>query len=307
MIAAPLRFAGSRAVLLFAAILLLGLNGRAQEPQVVDTISIDTNLISVPVIVSDRDNRYVPDLKIEAFKLFDNQVEQKITYFDTGEEPLNVVLMLDTSFSTSGDLNDIKKAAKEFLKELRPQDRAMIVTFDWQFQKLSDLTNNRKQWDEAIKHTKVGKYPGTVLNDALMDVSKNVLQPVRGRKAIILLSDGEDRGSVVTDEDLLKTESEADAMIYSIYYQSAMQRLFGPGRGGGRHGGGFPGRRPFPFHHAAPPAPGGQQGPGRRGRRRDNEGMELMHQLADVTGGRFYEGEAKQLKDTFALIAEELR
>src|SRR5215831_6643310 len=256
MIAAPLRFAGSRAVLLFAAILLLGLNGRAQEPQVVDTISIDTNLISVPVIVSDRDNRYVPDLKIEAFKLFDNQVEQKITYFDTGEEPLNVVLMLDTSFSTSGDLNDIKKAAKEFLKELRPQDRAMIVTFDWQFQKLSDLTNNRKQWDEAIKHTKVGKYPGTVLNDALMDVSKNVLQPVRGRKAIILLSDGEDHGSVVTDEDLLKAESEADAMIYSIYYQSEMQRMFGPGGrhggggrggGGGGRGGGFPGRRPF--HH----------------------------------------------------------
>jgi len=85
-------------------------HGQSQEP--IDTIKIDTNLISVPVIVSDRENRYVRDLKVEAFRLFDNQVEQKIAFFDTGEEPLNVVLMLDTSLSTSGVLDDIRKAAK---------------------------------------------------------------------------------------------------------------------------------------------------------------------------------------------------
>ena len=125
-----MRPVGHRFGLILAVITLLAIPARAQEPQTVDTIRIDTNLISVPVIVSDRDNRYVPDLKVEAFKLFDNQAEQKIVYFDTGEEPLNVVLMLDTSLSTSGVLDDIRKAAKEFLKTLRPQDRAMIVTFD---------------------------------------------------------------------------------------------------------------------------------------------------------------------------------
>ena len=105
--------------------------------------------------------------------------------------------MLDTSFSTSGVLDDIKKAAKEFLKELRPQDRAMIVTFDWQMQKLSSLTSDRKELESGIKQAKVGKFPGTVLHDSLMDVSSHVLQPIRGRKAIILLSDGNDHGSVV--------------------------------------------------------------------------------------------------------------
>jgi VWFA-related protein len=287
--------------------MLLALPARSQEPKTVDTISIDTNLISVPVIVSDRDNRYVPDLKIEAFKLFDNQSEQKIVYFDTGEEPLNVVLMLDTSHSTAGVLDDIKKAAKEFLKNLRPQDRAMIVTFDWQFQKLTDLSSNRKQWEEGIKHTKVGRYAGTVLHDALMDISQNVLKPIRGRKAIILLSDGEDHGSVVNPEELIQAQSEADAMIYSIYYQPEGLRRFGPGRGGrGFPGGGFPGRRPFPFHHAAPQRPGGPQGRGRP-RRHGVDGIDLMQTLAEVTGGRFYEGETKTLKETFALIAEELR
>jgi VWFA-related protein len=268
---------------------------QSQEPQTTDTITIDTNLISVPVIVSDRDNRYVANLKVDAFRLFDNQVEQKITYFDTGEEPLNVVLMLDTSFSTSGVLDEIKKAAKEFLKDLRPQDRAMIVTFDWEIKKLSDLTNDRKQLEDAVKHAKGGKYAGTLVNDALMDVSTHVLQPIRGRKAIILLSDGEDHGSVTNPDDLLTTESEADAMIYSIYYRPEMQRMFGmPGRGG------FSGR---PFHHAMPQHPGPPQ---RRPQRR-NEGFELMQKLAEVTGGRFYQGETDELKGTFAMIAEELR
>ena len=269
---------------------------QSQEPQTADTITIDTNLISVPVIVSDRDNRYVANLKVDAFHLFDNQIEQKISYFDTGEEPLNVVLMLDTSFSTSGVLDDIKKAAREFLKDLRPQDRAMIVTFDWEVKKLSDLTNDRRQLEDAVKHAKVGKYAGTLLNEALMDVSTHVLQPIRGRKAIILLSDGEDHGSVTNVDDLITAESEGDAMIYSIYYRPEMQRMFGmPGRGG------FPGRR-HPFHHAMPQRPGRQQG-----RPRHNEGFELMQKLAEVTGGRFYQGETKELKETFALIAEELR
>lgn len=292
---------------ILATFLLAALTVQSQEPQTVDTISIDTNLISVPVIVSDRDNRYVPDLKIDAFHLFDNQIEQKITYFDTGEEPLNVVLMLDTSMSTSGVLKDIKKAAKEFLKDLRPQDRAMIVTFDWQYQKLSTLTNDRKELENAIKHAKVGKSLGTVLNDALMDVTTHVLQPIKGRKAIILLSDGEDHGSVVDPDYLIKSESEADAMIYSIYYQSELMRFFGdrPGRGpgGGRGRGRGRGR---PFHHATPQRPGGPQGRGRPPWRQD-EGRELMEKLSQVTGGRFYQGETKKLNDTFALIAEELR
>jgi VWFA-related protein len=194
-------------------------------------------------------------------------------------------------------LDDIRKAAREFLKDLRPQDRAMIVTFDWEINKLSDLTDNRKQLEAAIKHAKGGKYAGTLLRDALMDVSTHVLQPIRGRKAIILLSDGEDHGSVTNTDDLLTAESESDAMIYSIYYRPEMQRIFGmPGRGG------FPGRH-RPFHHAMPQRPGPPQGRPRR----HNEGLELMQKLAEVTGGRFYQGETDELKETFALIAEELR
>ena len=272
-------------------------NAGAQEP--VDTIKIDTNLISVPVIVSDRENRYVPDLRVDAFRLFDNHVPQKISYFDTGEEPLNVVLMLDTSLSTSGVLDDIKKAAKAFLKELRPQDRAMIVTFDWRMQKLSTLTSDHKELESAIKHAKVGKEAGTVLLDSVLEISTQVLQPIRGRKAIVLLSDGEDHGSQVTSSDLLTSQSESDAMIYSIYYQPELFRIFGRDR----NGQGPPTPPRWRFHHAQPQWPRR----GRRGRGPRVDGAELMEKLSEVTGGRFYQGETKNLKDTFALIAEELR
>ena len=180
----------------------------------------------------------------------------------------------------------------------------MIVTFDWEYQKLSTLTSDRKGLENAIKHAKVGKSLGTVLNDALMDVTTHVLQPIRGRKAIILLSDGEDHGSVVNPDDFIKSEAEADAMIYSIYYQSGLMRFFGDRRD--RRRGRLRGRGRGPFHHASPQRPGGPQGRGRPPWRQD-EGIELMRKLAEVTGGRFYQGETKTLKDTFVLIAEELR
>jgi len=129
---------------------------------------------------------------------------------------------------------------------------------------------------------------------------------VRGRKAIILLSDGEDHGSEVTSDALLTSQAEGDAMIYSIYYQPEFQRFL-DNRPHEFPGGRFPGRRRGGrFNHALPQRPGGGQG-----RRRppwlDNDGQQIMEKLAEVTGGRFYHGETKHLQDTFALIAEELR
>jgi VWFA-related protein len=91
-------------------------------------------------------------------------------------------------------------------------------------------------------------------------------------------------------------------MIYSIYYQSELLRFFGDRRRRPRGRG----RGPNRFHHATPQRPGGPQGRGRPPWRRD-EGSDLMRKLAEVTGGRFYEGETDTLKETFALIAEELR
>ena len=275
------------------------------EPQTIDVIKVDSNLVSVPVIVSDREGRYVPNLTVERFKLFDNSSEQKITYFDAAEEPLNVAIMLDTSRSTEGVLDDIKKAAKNFLKELRPQDRALIVSFDYEVQVLSPLTSDRKVLEDSIRKARVGERFGTTLNDAVSEIANKEFKAVTGRKAMILLSDGEDAGSVTPTDELLNDESESDTMVYSIHYQSEFRGRGGfprfpdrRGRGGGRGGILFPRR----FGSAT----GQRPLPGQRGMRR-MRGSDFLYELSQVTSGRFYEGEVTDLKKTFSQIADELR
>ena len=300
-------------VIACGAFLLLAFGAvRSQDNQPAEVIKVDSNLVSVPVIVSDRDGRYIPGLRQENFSVYDNNEQQTLSFFDAAEEPLNVALLLDTSRSTQGVLDDIKKAAKSFLKELRPQDRAMIVSSDYDIHRLSPLTSDRKVLEKAIKQATVGKYFGTLLNDAVMEITSRDLKPINGRKAIILLTDGEDAGSQVYQSDLLAYAAESDAMIYSIYYASSMPRPLrrerergrGRGRGRGRFPGGggvFGGRGPGP-----------QRGPGQgRGRRRQEDRIEsareFLAKLSEVSAGRFYQNETTDLKQTFVFIAEELR
>jgi VWFA-related protein len=275
------------------------------EPQTIDVIKVDSNLVSVPVIVSDRQGRYIPNLSVDKFTLFDNDAAQKIADFDAAEQPLNVAILLDTSRSTEGALNDIKKAAKSFIKELRSQDRAMIVTFDFEIHQLSDLTRDRKVLEKAIQEAQVGKFIGTTLNDAVSQIANRNLKTATGRKAIILLSDGDDFGSDLSGDELLADESESDTMVYSIYFAPE----FRGGFRGGRSPLGFPGR--FPRGRGFPALPPDDASP-QRGNRRQRRpprihGSEFLRELSEVTSGRFYESEATDLKKTFGLIAEELR
>jgi VWFA-related protein len=241
------------------AILLLVATASGQDP--VDVIKVDANLVSVPVVVSDRQDHYLPGLKIADFKLFDNTAEQQIAFFDAAEEPLNVALMLDTSRSTEGVLKKIKKAADNFLKELRKQDRAMVVSFDVAVHHLSPLTSDRKVLEKAIKNAKAPEEIGTVLNDAVLAVLDNDFKSITGRKAMILLTDGWDAGSRLSSPELLADAAESDTMIYSIYYPSSLggfgkgrgrDRGRDRGRGRGQGGGGrFPGRgRGGPFYQS---------------------------------------------------------
>lgn len=311
-------------------ILTLPVTHAQESQQPVEVLKIDSNLVSVPVIVSDRENHYLPGLKVADFKLYDNSAEQQIAFFDAAEEPLNVAVLLDTSRSTEGVLKKIKEAAQNFLKELRPRDRAMIVTFDFAVHRLSSLTNDRKVLEKAIKHAEVGEYFGTTLNDAVLEIIDRDFRPVTGRKAIILLTDGEDAGSHISSSELLASAAEADTMIYSIYYASEFDRGFGNGRGRGP--GRFPGRGGrggrFPLRFDAggsmntrlPTQFPGQRGrdpgqrPGdRRGQRRENreerrqEAIDFLTKLSAETSGRFYRSDVTDLKQSFDFIAEELR
>ncbi len=291
-------------MLLCLNLLVMTAQDRVQEKEPADVIKVYSNLVSVPVIVSDHLGRYIPRLQQQDFKLFDNDTQQTLSFFDAAEEPLNIALLLDTSRSTEGVLDDIKKAAKDFLKELRPQDRAIIISFDYAVQRLSPLTSDRRILEQAIKRAMVGEYFGTLLNDAVMEAAEQTLRPVNGRKAIILLTDGQDAGSSVSEKELLAYATESDAMIYSIFYESSGHGPFGRRRMGPRRGGIFGRGGPM---GGGFPRPG--RGPGQRRRRdeRNESGAEFLARLSDVSAGRYYQSKKTDLKTTFALIAEELR
>jgi VWFA-related protein len=142
---------------------------RAQEAKRDDAIRINTTLVSVPVVASDRQGRYVAGLKLEEFTLYQDGILQTISYFGTEEEPLNVALLLDTSRSTKDVLDKIKDAATDFIKLLQPDDRAMVMTFDFEVNVLSPLTNDRKKLEKAIKKVEIGETVGTVMRDAVLE------------------------------------------------------------------------------------------------------------------------------------------
>jgi VWFA-related protein len=273
----------------------------AQEKQSDAPIKVQTTLVSVPVIVSDRQGRYISGLKLENFKLYQDRIEQKIAIFDAAEEPLNVALLLDTSHSTSQVLEDIRKDAASFIKELRPQDRALVVSFDYDVHTLCSLTSDRKALERAIKDAKVGARAGTTLRDAVAEVNERQFKRIDGRKAIILLTDGKDFGSRISEEELFDEAAESGAMIYSVFFETGLPRqswngqLPFPGRGGW-------GRR-------FPPIDRPRRDDRRRERveMRNEQAMAFLTKLSDVSAGRFYGSKVSDLKKTFKLIAEELR
>ena len=274
----------------------------AQEKHSDAPLKVQTTLVSVPVIVSDRNGRYIAGLKIGDFKLYHDRADQSISVFDAVEEPLNVALLIDTSKSTRPVLDDIKNAGLKFLKELRPQDRAMIVTIDYDVHVLSQLTSDRKKLEKAVKNVETGEEFGTVLRDGVDEVVRRSFSRVEGRKAIILLSDGKDVGSRISEQSLLDEAAESGAMIYTVFFETgALKR-------GWIDATTFPRRRVWVGPGRFP-----QSRPRREERRRqrvemrNEQAIGFLEQLADVSAGRYYSSEASDLNKTFNLIAEELR
>jgi VWFA-related protein len=210
--------------LLLIVILLFSWSGLGQQNKKTESedepIKLQTTLVQVPVIVKDRGERYITDLKQQEFKLFENGIQQEITFFGTVEEPFNVALLIDSSGSTVDQLTQIKAAASAFLDNLRPQDKVMVMEFNDSVSILCELTNNRETLNRAIDRIQPGEY--TQVYEAVYTAVWEKLADIEGRKAVILFSDGIDNASSeIDDEDTFAaiTESE-DVIVYPIRYST---------------------------------------------------------------------------------------
>ncbi len=247
------------------------------------TIKIEVALVTVPVIVTDRNGRFVSDLKPSDFRIFENGVPQAIDRLIPEADPFNIALMIDSSGSTHFKFGDMQEAALEFVDSLRPQDRVLIVSFGDETHIDSDFTADRGQLHKLIRET-VGEGGQTHLYDALQQVIQERLDRVTGRKAVVLFTDGVDNESRRTGAaDTLTAIEKSDIVAYAIQYDT---------------------RKDFVPDRFQVPLPPGYPSFNTL----YNDAVRYLRALTSHSGGRVYRAESTaSLEEAFAQIAEELR
>jgi len=158
------------------------------------------------------------DLAKEEFKITEDGVPQEIAFFGRVAAPFHVVLMLDTSSSTKDQLKKIQQAAYTFVQQLQPVDRVKVISFDDKVRDLNEFTADREVLRAAINGTRSGD--GTKVYDAV-ELAMNTLRQIRGRKAIVLFSDGMDWYSdTATFQSTVRFLDEEGVVIYPIRYDT---------------------------------------------------------------------------------------
>lgn len=278
-----------------------------------EVIKVETNLVSMPVSVLDRDGRFISGLDQRDFKIFENGVEQKVEYFQSVEQPFTVILLIDVSPSTQFRIDEIQQAAITFVDQLRPSDRVMVVSFDEHVHILSPVTSNRYQLKNAIRQAEFGD--GTGLYEAVDYVINQQLRQIQGRKAVVLFTDGVDTTSRrASFESTVAETEEIDSLFYTIRYDTSNDMGGGgygyPGggrRGGGRRGGGW-GDILGAIITGGNVNIGGGGAPGGASQSDYETGRRYLEALAQNSGGRKFEASTMTNVDAaFSGIAEELR
>jgi VWFA-related protein len=299
-------------------------------------ISVEAKLVVVPTVVRDKHGALMTNLTKDNFVLQVDGQPQTIRYFDHDSDvPLTLGLLVDTSMSQRTVLDDERTASSAFLdKMLAPgRDQAFIIDFAHAVTLLQDVTDSRPKLQAALQQLDTsrpsfhsqpdggsgdngsGGYSrgggGTALYDAVFLASDDVMAKIKGRRALILLTDGDDRGSKETLPSAIEAAQRANTVVYAIYYKGQRPNFNGDRPWGGHHGGhggygggGYGGGGgQFPLQSNFD---GGQMGHGGYGQQID--GKKILERMCGETGGRVFEVSKKlTVNDIYTQIAEELR
>lgn len=221
--------------------------------------------VSLPTIVFDKEGRISPDLEQDQFTVFDNGKPQPITIFQNSAEPFTVVTMLDFSASMTGNLERLKAATEQFILRLLPADKAQVGAFSDKIQFSGTFTSDRDDLIGSLDDLQFGN--PTRLFDA-MSASIDMLKDMKGRKVVLVFTDGDDTASRLGAGDVLDSARDREVMLYTIglsseYFDGLSRRSTRPDRG--------------------------------------------LKKLAEETGGGYFElKKADELAPTFTRVAQEL-
>ncbi len=259
-----------------------------QEDQLqpMETLKVNVNLVSLYFTVHDKRGALIPHLTKDDFTILEDKAPQKIKNFTAeNDQPLTLGILLDTSGSQQNVLPLEQQAGAAFLSRvLRSKDEAFLISFDVNLDLLSDYTNNARALARAMDKAEInvgtggmggmpsGTPKGTLLYDAVYSATHEKLQQETGRKAIIILSDGEDQGSVMKLQGAIEAAQKANTIIYVLLIADR----------------GFYGRGMYTMGYS---------------------GDYDMKKLSEETGGRVIEvgNSGKKLEAAFSQIEEELR
>ncbi len=209
---------------LYSLALVFCLGASAAEPQKTNDdpsrITLDVNRVNMLFTVSDKKGRFVTDLTKTDFEIIESKRPQSIIEFTAEADlPLRLAILIDTSNSIRDRFKFQQEAAIEFVNSvMRPQDRAVVVSFDTGAELVADLTNDNAKLAAAIRGLRPGG--GTALFDAIFFACRDKLmqdQPQhKFRRAMVILSDGDDNQSRYTRDQALEMAHKADVAIYAI-------------------------------------------------------------------------------------------
>src|SRR5437867_1843686 len=186
-----------------------------QVPQV-PSLSIDVDLISFDVVVTDQSGNPISGLEKKHFRVFDDDVEQNVTNFSPADAPLTVVVLAEFSDTFGYYFDDVVGPAAGFINSLRKDYWAALIAFDIRPEILTDFTKNKAELFDGLRRMRIPAYRETCLYDAVYDTLQR-LDRVDGKKAIFLMSTGLDTNiSKHTYGEALKKAETSDTMIYSV-------------------------------------------------------------------------------------------
>ena len=296
----------------------------AEEDKSSAKFSTEVKVVSVLATVRDKKGAIVRNLTKDDFILEEDGHAQVIKYFSQQtDQPLTLGLLVDTSGSQRRVLGQERDASHTFIEQVlrEDKDQTFLIHFDRETELLQDLTPSKKKLEDALNQMKGAAQPqlqrqgggngggdnggggggrrggggGTTLYDAVLLASNELMLKQKGRKAMIVLSDGVDRGSKVGIPEAIEAAQRADTLVYCILFADK------EGNGNGR-----------PFGGLGGPGLGrlggmGRGGPPMGGANRP-DGKKILQRIAQETGGTFFEISDKHpIEKAYSQIEEELR
>lgn len=284
-------------------------NSAGNEQQV---IRVGTTLVNLPVVAkSKKRTAFTPRLQAQDFVLYEDGVKQDISFFSNESEPFNIILLLETGFTTATELEKVKESAIKFINGVRPGDKIKLVSYAETTTAHTDFINDRARLVEAVDGLQSGN--GWKLYDAVYGAAQDFRQ-VNGRKALVLITSGEADGDIAPEE-AIEEIAESGATVYALRYSFGYYfNPFSYSAPYSNQSNGCPNyHRPIESPRYTPPPP--PRGGGGKCNEPPpqiflnigtNSARSFIKELVEATRGVYIEKLVKDLPKATAAVAEEL-